>query len=51
MCKPWTFIFTCLELVSFCDAGKCTNALRRFFSRYDVPESILTENCTQFLSQ
>ena len=40
-----------LELVPFCDAGKCVNALRRFFIRYSVPESILSNNSTQFLSQ
>ena len=58
MYKAWTFIFTCassraicLELVPSCDAGKCINALRRFFSRYGVPETILSDNGTQFLSQ
>ena len=40
-----------LELVPSCDAGKCVNALRQFFIRYSVPESILSNNSTQFLSQ
>ena len=58
MYKAWIFIFTCassrakcLELVPSCDAGKCRNALRRFFSRYGVPETILFDNSTQFSSQ
>ena len=58
MYKVWIFIFACassraicLELVPFCDAGKCINALKRFFSRYDVPETILSDNGTQFSSQ
>ena len=34
-----------------CDAGKCINALRQFFSRYGVPETILSDNGTQFSSQ
>ena len=58
MYKAWFFIFTfassramCLELVPSCDAGKCVNDLRRFFIRYSVPESILSKNSTQFLSQ
>ena len=56
--KAWIFIFTfassraiCLELVPSCDVGKCINALRRFFSRYGVLESILSDNSTQFSSQ
>ena len=58
MYKAWIFIFTCassraicLELVPSCDAGKCINSLRRFFSRYGVPETILFGNSTQFSSQ
>ena len=58
MYKAWIFIFTCsssraicLELVPSCDAGKYINALRRFFSRYGVRETILSDNGTQFSSQ
>ena len=57
MYKAWIFIFTCtssraicLELVSFCDAGKWISAFWRFFSRYDVPETILFHKGTQFSS-
>ena len=56
--KSWSFIFTCpssralcLELMPSCDAGKCINFLRPFFSRYDVTETILSDNGTQFSSQ
>ena len=48
MYKAEIFIFTCasfraicLELVPSCDAGKCINALRRFLSRYGVPETFI----------
>ena len=58
MYETWIFIFTCasftaicLKLVPSCDAGKCINAFRRFFSRYGVPETILFDNGTHFLSQ
>ena len=56
--KAWIFIFTyasskaiCLELVPSCDAGKCINASRRLFSSYGVPETILSDNSTQFSSK
>ena len=58
MFKAWIFIFSCassraicLELVSSCDAGKCINTLRRFFRRRGVPETVLSDNGTQFSSQ
>ena len=58
MYKAWIFIFTCtsssaicLVLVPYCDAEKCSNTLRLFFSTYGVPETILSDNGTQFLSQ
>ena len=58
MYKAWIFIFTCApsraicsELVCSCDAGKCMNVLRPFFSKYGVPETILSDNGNQFPSQ
>ena len=41
----------CLELVLSCDAGKCINTLRPFLSRYGIPETIFSDNGTQFSSQ
>ena len=58
MYKAWIFIFTWassiaifLGLVPSCDARKFINALKRSFSRYGVPETILSDNGTQISSQ
>ena len=53
--KAWIFLFTCsstravcLDLVPDYSSPTCVRGLRRFFSRRGVPESILSDNGSNF---
>nr|XP_047129618.1 uncharacterized protein LOC124809535 [Hydra vulgaris] len=55
--KAWIFLFTCcssrsilLDLIADCSSRSCIMGIRRFIGRRGVPETIYSDNGSQFVS-